>query len=312
MLIRPRPQVSYPPAYLGDFGLSYLTADDENWMSWLGKGTRGYFAPEAEDPDSDLDYVSELVPPDSQANVFQVGVTMLSAMIRPGFEKEYNDLGLVYTQDLEWDDRVEEGLWDGYSQDLIDLVETCVQFDPYDRPTPQTLLATIQTSMPQHAERMDRWGTLSWVKQKSSDIDKSAAADDEANLDDDANIGAATGKKRKAAGPPESAPDAKRIKAQTALERRLAFVAATIKGVQPRPKAHKDDHGIRPHPNNRLFYKNVDDMFNPDSFFDTADPGPIEYFELEDNDEDEDEDEDMDDDENRLDVIMMDDSEDDE
>jgi hypothetical protein len=40
-----------------------------------------------------------------------------------------------------------------------------------DRPSPQELLRMVEDFMARHADGMDRWGTLSWVKQKSSEID---------------------------------------------------------------------------------------------------------------------------------------------
>ncbi|KAH0290613.1 kinase-like protein [Aureobasidium namibiae CBS 147.97] len=266
--------ISYPPAYVGDFGMSYLTSGDTSWTTWLGRGTRGYFAPEADLPKADPD-----------------GVSVLS----------FDDVGLVYTQDPAWEGMIERDLWAGYSQDLIDIVEYCVQFDMAERPSPQTLLASIQETMPQYADGMDRWGTLSWVKQMSSEIDDSLAAEDATQMDDDAGTGAATGEKRKASGPVESAPDAKRIKAQTALDRRLAYVATLIQGVKPRPQHHKDDESLMSRWINRLIYKDPDAMFSPDEFFNTADSSPIEYFELENEDANE----------NHLDVIMVNDGEDD-
>jgi len=279
--------------------MSYLTSGDTSWKTWLGKGTPGYFAPEAEHLKSNPDGVSGFVRPTSRSNVYQVGVTMLSAMIGPRYEKQSDDVGLVYTQDPAWDQMVEKDVWAGYSDDLIGLVEECTLFEIEDRPSPQHLLTMIQDLMPQYADGMDRWGTLSWVKHMSSMADESLAADDDTQIDDDAGTGATTGQKRKASEPPESAPDAKRIKAQTALERRLAYVATLIKGSKPRPQHHKDDASLNSLWINRLLYKDADGMFDPDSFFDTADPGPIEFFELED------------DNDNRLDVIMVDDNEDD-
>lgn len=284
--------------------MAYITSDDMTWMGRLGVGTKGYFAPEAKLPKSDVD-VAALTRPTSRSNVYQVGVTMLSAMIGPRCLKFGDDDGLVYEQDPAWDDMVEKGQWPGYSQDLISLVEACVWFEMNKRPSPQQLLTRIQTLMPQHADGMDRWGTLSWVKQRSSEIDESLAADDDTQMDedtqmdDDAGTGAATGQRRKASGPPDPAPDAKRIKAQTALKRRQIYVATLIKGVMPRPQYHVDDEGVRSRWIHRLVYKDTDSMFDPASFFDTADPGPIEYLELEG------------DDQSRLDVIMIDDSEDD-
>lgn len=290
--------------------MAYITSGDITWVSRLGKGTKGYFAPEAKLPKTEVHDVTELIRPTSRSNVYQVGMTMLTAMMGPRCPRYRDDLGLVYTQDDAWDDMVEAGQWAGYSQDLINLVENCVQFKMTDRPSPERLLAAIEILIPAHADGMDRWGTLSWIQKMSSDIDESLAADDDSHIDDDAQLnddaqidndtgtGATTGQKRKASEPPESAPNAKRIKAQAALERRQMYVAALMKGVMPRPHAHKDDRPLRSRWVNRLVYNDTDEMFSPNSFFDTADPGPIEYFELED------------DDENRLGVTMVDYSDD--
>jgi hypothetical protein len=141
----------------------------------------------------------------------------------------------------------------------------------------------VEDFMARHADGMDRWGTLSWVKQKSSEIDGPIAADDDAHTAADAGSDTATGEKRKAARPPDSPPDAKRIKAQTALKRRLVYVASLIKGARPRPKSHVDDADFKLDPWKRLVYNRIDQMFDPDTFFDTADPSPTNYIKLDPN-----------------------------
>jgi len=226
---------------------------------------------------------SERVPPTSKSNVFQVGVTMLSAMMGTEYDLTRDEQGRRYKTNTKWEKVVEEGKWSDYSKDLIDLVEDCVRDEMEDRPSPQELLDMIEDYIPMYADGMDRWGTLSWVHEKSSEIDERLAAEDASHADADVVADAATGEKRKASGPPELFTDAKRVKAQTALERRLAYVASVIKGVRPRPECHGDDQDFILSRRKRLIYKNVDTMFDSDVFFDTADPGPIKYLELDPN-----------------------------
>jgi hypothetical protein len=265
-------QVSYPPAYLGDFGFSYLTSDDIwTWKYWIGRGTEGYFAPESALGTMPM---SERRPPTSKANVYQVGVTMLTAMVGPGL------VGDHYATNPKWQPLIDNNQWPGYSQDLIDLVEDCLYEDMDDRPSPQELLSMMQEYMPMHADGMDRWGTLTWIKQKSSEIDGPFDADDDAHVDTDTGTDTATGSKRKASEPPGPPPDPKRIKAQTALKRRLTYVASLIKGVKPRLECHADDQDFTLDRMKLMSYRTLDPMFDPDTFFDTADPGPIDYLDL--------------------------------
>jgi hypothetical protein len=257
---------------LGDFGFSYLTSDDIwTWKYWIGRGTEGYFAPESALGTMPL---SERRPPTSKANVYQVGVTMLTAMVGPG------NVGDHYATNPKWQGLIDNNQWPGYSQDLIDLVEDCLYWEMDERPSPQELLAMIEDFMPMHADGMDRWGTLSWIKQKSSEIDGPLDTDDDAHTDADFATDTATGKKRKASGPSGSPPDPKRIKAQTALKRRLAYVAGLIKGDKPRSNRHADDQDFALDRMKLMSYRTLDPMFDPDTFFDTADPGPIAYLDL--------------------------------
>jgi hypothetical protein len=279
MLIIPSLQASYPPAYLGDFGFSYITSDDADgwtWKYWLGRGTEGYFAPEST---VGTTLLSERSPPTSKSNVFQIGATMLTAMTGSEFRPR-DEEGLRYIRNAKWDQLVEDEKWPDYSEDLISLVQDCVRDEMEDRPSPQELLRMVEDFMARHADGMDRWGTLSWVKQKSSEIDGPTTADDDAHTAADTGTDTATGEKRKAAGPPDSPPDAKRVKAQTALKRRLIYVASLIKGARPRLKSHEDDTDFRLDPSKRLIYKRIDQMFDPDTFFDMADPDPIDYIKL--------------------------------
>jgi len=53
-----------------------------------------------------------------------------------------------------------------YSENLVDLVWQCQQFDPESRPTPTELLDMIKSISPVHNERMDAWGTEDWVQEQ--------------------------------------------------------------------------------------------------------------------------------------------------
>jgi hypothetical protein len=256
----------------------------------------GYFPPESA---PGIVPENERVPPTSQSNVWQVGATILAAMTAKEPDSTESKDQRRYTVKPKYEKLIEDKSWSGYSQDLINLVEDCLRMEMEDRPSPQELLNMVEDYMPMYAEGMDRWGTLSWVKQKSSEIDGPLVADDDAHIDTDAGTGTATGEKRKATEPLGSPPDAKRIKAETALTRRLAYVASVIKGIRPVPKPHEDDQDFKLGWRKRMVYKVVDAMFDPDTFFETADPGPIDYLKLGTVDR------------NRLGVVLVDDDDDD-
>ncbi|KAG9672093.1 kinase-like protein, partial [Aureobasidium melanogenum] len=271
--------IAYPPAYLGDFGLAYLTSNDNSWVKKLDCGTRGYYPPELRSEPMPLNIQRR--PPGSEANVWQVGETMLVAMMggkHPGDGPQ----GHVYRNTTHWRHLIENGQWSGYSRDLIELAESCVKYDMDLRPPPMDILVSIKGFMPEHDDGMNRWGTLSWIKAQSSKIDGSLLDEDaqheDAGHETGAGVSTAAGAKRKASGPPTMPPDAKRSKAETALRRRLVTVATEIKG--HRPKLHADDEGFSLRQTLKLIYRNEDSMFDPETFFDAADPGPIKFLEL--------------------------------
>ena len=74
--------IMYPPAYLGDFGMSYLTAADESWRHQI-RGTVGWCAPELDrgkNPDAPNATARYDVAPTSKTNVWQIGYCILRAM----------------------------------------------------------------------------------------------------------------------------------------------------------------------------------------------------------------------------------------
>ncbi|CAD0098055.1 unnamed protein product [Aureobasidium mustum] len=279
---RDEPYPVYPVAYLGDFGLSYLTPDDESWRQRL-RGTPGYCAPEHDTGTTGKSKAKYNVPPESKTNIWEVGNCIMLAMTgnhggshrTDGYKFSYHDKW-DYLRDLEPDD---PWRWSGYSDDLIKTVEWCLMDTMHNRPTPQELLEQIEQLMPQHHEGMDRWGTFSWVKDKSREIDGPlASADAEEAEEPDADIEVMPGEKRKASSPAGSPRHAKRSKAEKALERRLTYVATIIKGRMPKP--HDDDNAFRLDFKKALRYVAMDEEFDPQSFFDTAGPEPISFFEL--------------------------------
>ncbi|KAG9596087.1 kinase-like protein, partial [Aureobasidium melanogenum] len=270
--------IYYPVPFLGDFGSCYLTRDDE---SWKGKpaGTLGYHPPEQDRGFPPRPRARHDVPPGSRTNIWEIGFCVLLLMTRNegGLNAEG---GLVYTRIPEFDELVESGEWNDYSDDLLEVVERCLMDRMQARPSPQNVLARIEQVMPDHAEGMDRWGTVTWVRDKSRDIDGPIAADAEETKDTGVGSSSTMREKRKVPGSPESRPDAKRIKAQTALERRLAYVAFIMSGDLQIREPHEDDQAFRLDHLKRLQCGDVDETFDPDTFFGTADAGPISFFEL--------------------------------
>ncbi|KAG9856495.1 hypothetical protein KCU98_g1393, partial [Aureobasidium melanogenum] len=271
--------IAYPPAYLGDFGLAYFTSGNDAWRMKLDGGTRGYFPPELKSGPMPLNIQRR--PPGSEANVWQVGETMLVAMMG-GIHPQDGPQGRVYRTRTHWLRLIENGQWSNYSRDLIELAESCVKYDMDLRPSPMDILVRVLGCMHMHNDGMDRWGTLSWVMEESRKIDGPVPDEDtgyeDAGYEADAGANTAAGAKRKASGPPTMPPDTKRSKAETALRRRLATVATDIKG--HRPRLHADDKGFRLRQTLKLIYENEYSISDPETFFDAADSGPIKFLEL--------------------------------
>lgn len=245
----------------------------------LDGGTRGYIPPELKSGPMPLNIQRR--PPGSEANVWQVGETMLVAMMG-GIHPQDGPQGRVYRTRTHWLHLIDNGQWSNYSRDLIELAESCVKYDMDLRPSPMDILVRVLGCMHMHNDGMDRWGTLSWVMEESRKIDGPLPDEDtgyeDAGYEADAGASTAAGAKRKASGPPTMPPDTKRSKAETALRRRLATVATDIKG--HRPRLHADDKGFRLRQTLKLIYENEYSISDPETFFDAADPGPIKFLEL--------------------------------
>lgn len=279
---RDEPYPVYPVAYLGDFGASYLTADDESWRGKL-MGTLGYCAPEQDTGIPPRPRARYDVPLGSKTNIWGFGNCMLLAMTGDRGSGRGTD-GTKFGYHSRWDylrelDPEEPYYWPGYSDDLIKTVEWCLKDTMENRPTPQELLEQIERLMPQHNEGMDRWGTFSWVKDKSREVDGPLASADVGRVEDtDADAGVMPGEKRKTSSSAGSPRQAKRNKAQTALDRRLEYVATIIQGRLPKP--HDDDHAFVLGWKNSLVYASMDEEFKPELFFDTVGPEPISFFKV--------------------------------
>jgi serine/threonine protein kinase len=114
----------------------------------------------------------EYLPLYSYTNVWQLG-RIIEYMMR-----------LRYSRDRDWDNdtidrnsrikidpprhRAEPNF--RYSEDLIDIVWQCGQYDAESRPTPSDLLDMIKSISPQHVNRMDVWGTEAWVAEQYGDM----------------------------------------------------------------------------------------------------------------------------------------------
>ncbi|KAG9527754.1 hypothetical protein KCU93_g4934, partial [Aureobasidium melanogenum] len=276
--------IMYPPAYLGGFNFSYLTSDDESWRQKI-MGTVGWRAPELDREDNHDTLTRKArydVAPTSKTNVWQIGYCVLQTMEGHGLPSpDPDDRDLRYRND-KWTKITTAGISAFYSADLIRTVEPCVRFEMKDRPSPQAALAQIEQFMPKHADQMDRWGTLSWIKAEhartpeAKDDDDRGEADDENEEDEEdatLDISTAVGEKRKPSG--GAKPPAKRRRYTGALQRRLELVATQMKSGARIGRVKAVDHQFVLANKHKLIYPN-NKLFDPKEFFENADPGVIE------------------------------------
>jgi serine/threonine protein kinase len=268
--------IMYPPAYLGDFGMSYLTSGDESWRHKI-RGTVGWCAPELDrgpNPYKQNDTARYDVAPTSKTNVWQIGYCILRAMEGGIPAPVLGNNDLKYKNE-NWTRSTPPGAAAVYSADLIELVESCVCFEMEHRPSPQEALTLIEQHMPRYADGMDRWGTLSWVKAEHAKTADAKDGDDadEADAAEEEDTTATTGTKRKATTP---LPPPKRPRFSGALHRRLKLVATQM------------DSGVRLGRTNNADYRFIlpekhkvncpkDKSFDACEFFECPDPGHIEF-----------------------------------
>jgi len=287
--------IMYPPAYLGDFGMSYLTADDESWRRKI-RGTVGWCAPELDrggNPDAPKDKARYDIAPTSKTNVWQIGYCILrtmegDALKAPNLSKTHD---VRYRND-NWAKRTPEGASAVYSAELIRTVENCVRFDMVNRSSPQEALAAIEQHMPSFADGMDRWGSLSWVKAQHANTseakdgddaedlrdedDEEREADEEEGEDKDTTAAdtATTGKKRKAAATPT--PVLKRPRFSGVLKARLKLVATQMKPGAAIGKVKKADQAFILPDKHKIICPD-DKLFDADKFFEKEDLGPVVF-----------------------------------
>jgi serine/threonine protein kinase len=272
--------IMYPPAYLGDFGMSYLTSDDESWRHKI-RGTVGWCAPELDRGDNPYalsDTARYDVAPTSKTNVWQIGYCILRAMEGGIVAPVPGNHDLKYRNENRTR-ATPVGAAAVYSAELIQVVESCVSFELEDRPSPQAALALIEQHMPQYADGMDRWGTLSWVKAehaKTEDAEDEDDADEEDGEEGDDST-ATTGTKRKSTAP---LPPPKRPRFTGALQRRLKLVATQMDPGARLGKINKADQQFVLADKLKITCPE-DKSFKACEFFECADPGHIKFRDVE-------------------------------
>lgn len=203
----------------------------------------------------------------------------------------------------KWQALVDEGAFAGYSDDLLGLVHACLLCNPSDRIYPQSLLFLVETSMSNHIDNMQRWGTKSWITTKHNqtledDPDRPADASEEPQVgeaEDEETENETPYKdqpqtpfyptpksirKRKFSGP---SPAPKRLKGKTAgshetLQRRYALIAKQMQLGKTTQSldAHSDDKEFILANEFKVKFSR-DEEFDPEMFFVGPDPGPIKY-----------------------------------
>jgi hypothetical protein len=116
-------------------------------------------------------------------NIWQIGYIMLNVLMARS-RRQYDEIGddedvgyvpeykpppplLLHTESDAYP-RVK------YSPELLEILNSMVQFIPEHRPRPQALLELIEEQMPRHTEGMERWGTEQWFEELDrGDVDTS-------------------------------------------------------------------------------------------------------------------------------------------
>ncbi|KAK4996453.1 hypothetical protein LTR66_003951 [Elasticomyces elasticus] len=149
-----KPDDNYFPAYpvpvLGDYGLAIETDrhDRFNPELYRDSGTPGFFAAEQKR----YVHTAGLLPAGpslnrlgAKTNVWAIGMTMI-ALINLDRGPEQVDYSTPQRPEIEQPTHV--------SDELQDLVNTCVAFSPAGRPIPRVLLRRIRAAMPRHDRGM--------------------------------------------------------------------------------------------------------------------------------------------------------------
>ncbi|KAI5243992.1 hypothetical protein E4T42_07232 [Aureobasidium subglaciale] len=155
--------IIYPPAYLGDFGMSVIWSKGDAHSR--NAGAYGWWAPEQQRLNAEHPY--------TYTNTWQTGLVVLHAMMGDasydGSDQPPQDKVPTYSP-AKWQDKIDSGHFTDYSKDLLDIVYTCLCCAPKDRPSPQELVCMIEDIMPTHIGDMKRFGTINWVTAKHDAI----------------------------------------------------------------------------------------------------------------------------------------------
>ncbi|KAI5199040.1 hypothetical protein AUEXF2481DRAFT_3373 [Aureobasidium subglaciale EXF-2481] len=143
---------AYPPAYFGDFGISFIASRFNNKS---GGGPPEWYAPEQ------AIYKQEGLYMYSHTNIWQLGLVKLYAIATDDF----HDSTILENKEGR-QVCFEKAESAGYNLELRDLIDVCLDEDPLERPTPQELVSLVQDYVGVHARNMQRWGTKSWVIRK--------------------------------------------------------------------------------------------------------------------------------------------------
>ena len=134
---------AYPTIKLGDYGLAVETSptDTRNPGDFTGAGTPSYQAPEQIHVEGDND------PPrlTSKTDVFGVGITVMTLMSRyqsVGVEDDWSAAREGSRHPTNLPHLTEEAAAD-YSEELVNLVYDCVEYDQNDRPSFSEVRNTI-------------------------------------------------------------------------------------------------------------------------------------------------------------------------
>lgn len=174
----PRMYDLYPTPTLGDFGLAFKTsADDPNNPRWYNNdlGTPGFKAPEQQQwvENNTFEYLDEHRL-DHKTNMYGVGMILWCLVSRNHRPEQPTWLGIAQdNQTLAFPDPRHFPL-DQYSDELLDLVQQCIAFDPVDRPNFSEVLRTVRNATAYASPGRDHSMGL---RSNNADDDMRAASD---------------------------------------------------------------------------------------------------------------------------------------
>ncbi|KAL2030069.1 hypothetical protein VTO58DRAFT_109262 [Aureobasidium pullulans] len=173
--------IMFPAAYIGDFGLAFLTSERRPKNGKYG-GTPDFVVPENEF-DEEGDKVFEDTDCHSKSNVWAIAYIILLLM-----ERTTDRLRPPATDYVEYNMECWEMLaveFPGYRKELIRTVESCLAPTMEERPSPQELLETVEGYLEKYSDGMKRWGTLSWATDLHNKLQAEAHPSSTTSFSDD-------------------------------------------------------------------------------------------------------------------------------